>query len=385
VRPVDGNRVTLLRNGAEFFPALVAAIDAAAEDVRLETYIFADDAAGRAVAGALKRAALRGAKVRLMIDGFGSRELATAFLDDLAAAGVVVQRFRPERGWFSFRRSRLRRLHRKIALVDARVGFVGGINILDDHAGHGSGAPRYDYAVRIEGPLLAEIYPVVHRLWWMVAALSRKERQPGFLPPAVHPGPAGETAAAFVYRDNFRHRHDIEAMYLEGIRAARREILIACAYFMPGWRVRHALMEAAARGVRVAIVVQGWSDHRVFQHASRVLYGALLDHGIEIYEYQRSELHAKAAAVDGRWATVGSSNLDPFSLVLAREANVAVFGEAFARQLRDSIDREIRDGARAVPRLLWKRRPWTGRVSGWIAYGYARLAMGIAGIGGRWL
>ena len=384
MRLVAGNRVTLLRNGAEFFPALVAAIDAASDDVRLETYIFADDAAGRAVGEALKRAARRDVKVRLMIDGFGSRELAPEFIVALRLAGVVVQRFRPERGWPSLRRSRLRRLHRKIALVDARVGFVGGLNILDDLSGHAGEAPRYDYAVRIEGPLLADIYPVVHRLWWLVAALSGKERQPGFLPPAVHPGPAGDTTAAFVYRDNLGHRHDIEAMYLEGIRDARREILIACAYFMPGWRVRHALMEAATRGVRVAIVVQGWSDHRLFQQASRVLYGALLDHGIEIYEYERSELHAKAAVVDGRWATVGSSNLDPFSLFLAREANVAVFSEAFARQVRDSIDHEMHDGARAVPRLLWKRRPWVGRIAGWLAYGYARLAMGIAGIGRRW-
>jgi cardiolipin synthase len=384
VRPVAGNRVTLLRNGAEFFPALVSAIDEAADDVRLETYIFADDAVGRAVGEALERAARRGVRVRLMIDGFGSRDLAPEFVAGLRIAGVVVQRFRPERGLPSFRRSRLRRLHRKIALVDARVGFVGGINILDDHAGHGRAEPRYDYAVRLEGPILGEIYPVVHRLWWLVATLSGKERQPGFAPPDVHPGPAGDTTAAFVHRDNFRHRHDIEAMYLEAIGAARREILVACAYFMPGWRVRHALMEAAGRGVRIAIVVQGWSDHRVFQSASRVLYGALLDHGIEIYEYERSELHAKAAVVDGRWATVGSSNLDPFSLFLAREANVAVFSESFAREVRDSIDREIHHGARAVPRLLWKRRAWTGRFADWVAYGCARLAMGIAGIGRRW-
>ncbi len=225
---------------------------------------------------------------------------------------------------------------------------------------------------------------MVHRLWGLGAALSPKGRGPGSGLPPVQPGPVGETNAAFVHRDNFRHRHDIETRYLDGIRAARREIFIACAYFMPGWRVRHALMEAAQRGVRVAIVVQGWSDHRVFQQASRVLYGTLLDHGIEIYEYGKSELHAKAACVDGRWATVGSSNLDPFSLLLAREANVAVMNESFARELRDSIDHEIRHGAKAVPRLLWKRRPLAGRFVGWLAYGYARLAMGIAGIGSRW-
>lgn len=384
MKRVAGNRVTLLRNGAEFFPALVAAIDAAVADVRLETYIFEDDTAGQAVGEALARAARRGARVRLLVDGFGSRELPEDFIARLAEAGVVVQRFRPERGWFRFRRARLRRLHRKIALVDGRVGFVGGINILDDRTGHEGEGPRYDYAVRVEGPLLADIYPVVHRLWWLVSTLSRKDAMAGLASPPVQPGPAGDTVAAFVYRDNFRHRHDIETLYLEGIRAARREIFIACAYFMPGWRVRHALVEAAGRGVRVAIVVQGWSDHRVFQQASRVLYGTLLDHGIEIYEYERSELHAKAACVDGRWATVGSSNLDPFSLLLAREANVAVFSEAFARELRDSIDHEIRHGAKAVPRLLWKKRAWTERLAGWIAYGYSRLAMGIAGIGDRW-
>jgi len=384
VNLVAGNRLTLLRNGAEFFPALVAAIDSAMADVRIETYIFEDDDAGRFIADALSRAAARGARVRLLIDGFGSRDLPAAFIARMEAAGVVVRRFRPERGWLRFRRSRLRRLHRKIALVDGRVGFVGGINILDDRAGHEGVGPRFDYAVRVEGPLLADIYPVVHRLWWLVATLSRREREAGMGPPPVHPGPVGETTAAFVHRDNFRHRHDIETLYLEGIRAARREIFIACAYFMPGWRVRHALMEAAGRGVRVAIVVQGWSDHRLFQQASRVLYGALLDHGIEIYEYEKSELHAKAASVDGRWATVGSSNLDPFSLLLAREANVAVMNEPFARELRESIDHEIRHGARAVQRLLWKRRPFAKRVVGWLAYGYARLAMGIAGIGDRW-
>jgi cardiolipin synthase len=238
--------------------------------------------------------------------------------------------------------------------------------------------------VRIEGPLLAQIYPVVHRLWWMVATLSRRSSEPEFHAPVIQPQPAGDTAAAFVHRDNFRHRHDIEALYLGAIRAARREIFIACAYFMPGWRMRHALIEAAGRGVRVAIVVQGWSDHRVFQQASRVLYGSLLDHGVEIYEYERSELHAKAAVVDGRWSTVGSSNLDPFSLFLAREANVAVLSEPFARELRDSIVHEIGQGARPVPRLLWRRRPWLTRVAGWVAYGCARLAMGIAGIGRRW-
>lgn len=378
------NQVTLLRNGGEFFPALIGAIDAARDEVWLETYIFEADAVGESVAAALARAAARGAKVRVLLDGFGSRELPDAFVESLQGSAVSVQRFRPHRGWLPIRRSRFRRLHRKIALVDGQVAFVGGINIIDDHSGHDTGEPRYDYAVRVEGPLVDEITPVVHRLWWLVAALRGHPRRPGFQAPAARRWVAGGMRAAFVHRDNFRHRHAIEHLYLDGIRGAQSEILIACAYFMPGLRVRQALIDAARRGVRVAIVVQGWSDHRVFQQASRLLYGALLDAGVEIHEYVRSELHAKAAVVDGRWSTVGSSNLDPFSLMLAREANVAVFDEGFGGALRQSILGEIASGARQVPPKAWQRRSLLSRLAGWLAYGYARLAMGVAGIAQDW-
>jgi cardiolipin synthase len=300
-------------------------------------------------------------------------------------AGVRVQLFRPETSWLSFERTRLRRLHRKIVLVDGRVAFVGGLNIIDDRTENPTPGGRLDYAVRVEGPLVARVYAVVHRLWWLVATLAARRRQPGFRPPPCDGTPAGESVAAFVHRDNVRHRHDIEAMYLRGIRGARREIVIACAYFLPGWRVRRALMAAARRGVRVVLLLQGSTDHRVLQQASRVLYEALLERGIEIFEYSGGELHAKVGVVDERWATVGSSNLDPFSLVLAREANVVVFDEAFARELRASLEEELRTRAEPVRRMLWRRRGWPARAVGWLSYAYARLAIGVAGIGGRWL
>ena len=384
ITALRGNRVTLLKNGVEYFPALVAEIDTAQRGVRLETYIYADDSAGQMIGLALKRAARRGLDVRLLIDGFGSRLLPATFVEDLRAAGVRVLFFRPDRPWQTFRRSSLRRLHRKIAVVDARVAFVGGINILDDFSQTPGSAPRFDYAVRVEGPLVIPIYRAVHRLWWQVAAMAGRVRRAEFMRPLLSVRQAGEITAAFVYRDNLRHRRDIEAMYLEGISAARREIFIACAYFLPGRRVRQALMQAAARGVRVVLLLQGWSDHPVLLRATRVLYEALLDSGIEIHEYTRTELHAKVALADDRWATVGSSNLDPFSLFLAREANVAIFDEAFARALRVSIEEEMRKGAVAVPRMLWKHRSLAVRFASWFAYGYARLAIGLAGLGARW-
>ena len=382
--PLRGNRVTLLRNGAGYFPALEAAIDAATHDVLVETYIYRDDEVGERIAAALERAAARGVQVRLMLDAFGSRELPPSFLEALADAGVTVQLFRPSRTWITLRRSRLRRLHRKIALIDGRVGFVGGLNIIDDRTENPTGGTRLDYAVRIEGPLLAQVYRVVHRLSWRVAIIAGQRRF-SWRQPTVDARPAGDCVAAFVHRDNVRHRHDIEAMYLRGIRSARREVVIACAYFLPGWRVRRALRAAAGRGVRVVLLLQGWTDHAVLQQATRVLYEALLERGVEIYEYTGGELHAKAGVVDERWATVGSSNLDPFSLVLAREANVVVFDEAFARELRASLEEEIRQRATPVRRMLWRRRGWLARAAGWLSYAYARLAIGIAGIAGRWL
>ena len=383
--PLRGNRITLLNSGNEFFPAIEAAIDAAQRDVRIETYIYEADGAGERVAAALKRAAARGVSVRILIDAFGSRLLPREFLPGLEAAGVHVQLFRPARSWITLQRTRLRRLHRKIVLVDGRVAFVGGLNIIDDRTDNPTAGGRLDYAVRVEGPLVARIYALVHRLWWLVATIAARRRQPGFRPPACDLAPAGESVAALVHRDNLRHRHDIEAMYLRGIRGARREIVIASAYFLPGGRMRRALMAAARRGVRVVLLLQGPTDHAVLRQASRVLYEALLEKGIEIFEYTGGELHAKVGVVDERWATVGSSNLDPFSLVLAREANVVVFDEAFARTLRASLEAELRGRSEPVRRMLWRRRPWPARVAGWISYAYARLAIGIAGIAGRWL
>jgi cardiolipin synthase len=383
--PLRGNRVTLLDSGTEYFPAIEAAIDAARRDVAVETYIYVADAVGERIAAALERAAARGVAVRVLLDAFGSRELPRDFLPALEAAGVRVQLFRPARSWISLERSRLRRLHRKIVVVDGRIAFVGGLNIIDDRTGNPTTGGRLDYAVRVEGPLVARIHAAVHRLWWLVATLAARRRQPGFRLLAGDAAPAGETVAAFVHRDNLRHRHDIEAMYLRGIRGARREVVIACAYFLPGWRVRRALMAAARRGVRVVLLLQGSTDHRVLQQASRVLYEALLERGIEIFEYRGGELHAKVGVVDERWATVGSSNLDPFSLVLAREANVVVFDEAFARELRASLEQELRNRSEPVRRMLWRRRRWPARLVGWISYAYARLAIGLAGIAGRWL
>jgi cardiolipin synthase A/B len=184
-------------------------------------------------------------------------------------------------------------------------------------------------------------------------------------------------------RDNLRHRRDIEDAYLEAIESARQEIIIASAYFFPGRRFRRALYAAAGRGVRVVLLLQGRVEYVVLHYASRALYGTLLEAGVEIYEYHRSFLHAKVAVVDGHWATVGSSNIDPFSLLLAREANLVAEDRRFAVELRASLRAAIEQGARVVAKTRWFRQPLWRRIPYWIGYGLARFAIGTFGPGGR--
>jgi cardiolipin synthase len=377
----NGNRVELLRAGAEYFPALEAAIGAAQEVVFLESYIYAGDATGRRITRALCDTALRGVAVHVLVDGFGARDMPAEFVKDLGDAGARLLVFRPEVWRFPWRSDRLRRMHRKLAVAD-EAAFIGGINVIDDADTPRQRPPRYDFAAKIEGPLAGEIRHEAERLWNRIALARLKPewrvRIHGDPPPA-----RGRQRAALVVRDNLRHRRSIENAYLEAIDSAQEEIVIVNAYFLPGTRFRRALVRAAARRVRVLLMLQARVEYITLHYATRALYGALLEAGVEIYEYRRSFMHAKVAVIDGRWATVGSSNIDPFSLLLAREANVVVEDEGFAGQLRGLLLEDITRGARMVRARHWSRQPLWRRIPYWIAYGLARLAIGAFGPGGR--
>jgi len=355
VQFLTGNRLKLLRSGVEYFPALEHAIQAAREDIFLETYIYKDDDTGWRITEALVDAARRGVTVHLMVDGFGSKDMPEELVRRLCDSGVHLLVFRPELWHMRFQRDRLRRLHRKLAVADHEVAFVGG-------------------AVREEAA----------RLWNRIA-LARLQRSWRVRHPHHTPRlpSRGSQKAALVVRDNFRHRRDIEDAYLEAIGTAQQEIIIASAYFFPGIRFRHALISAAAHGVRVVLLLQGRIEYVLLHYASRALYGTLLEAGVEIYEYHRSFLHAKVAVVDGHWATVGSSNIDPFSLLLAREANVVAEDRRFAVELRASLRAAIERGARVVVKTRWFRQPLWRRLPIWLGYGLARLSVGLFGFGGR--
>ncbi|CAJ0796932.1 Cardiolipin synthase B [Ralstonia condita] len=400
-KPLPGNDVDLLCGGAAFFPALIAAIDAAQRRIALETYIYTDDATARRVTEALVRAARRGVDVRLAIDGFGTGALHADVAAMLDAAGVTLRVYRPVRG-FRLQRRYLRRLHRKIAVIDDDVAFVGGINIIDDrnHAPFEDEAlgPRYDFAVRVRGPLVGQIALTVDRLWWQmgmregvrevgVAGVAAEFPLMTDTPRPRHRGASGRDGArargsvlaSLVLRDNVRNRRAIEREYLRALGTARHEVIIANAYFLPGVRFMRALSACRERGVRVRLLLQGQVEYRLQHYATRSLYHLLLRDGIEVYEYTASFLHAKVAVVDDRWATVGSSNIDPFSLLLAREANVVAWDAEVAGQLRTALEAAIEQQSRPVLADAHAARRWWWRLADWCAYQVVRLGVVISG------
>lgn len=381
---LPGHAVELLESGSAYFPALRDAIDAAQHEIDLQTYIFAYDPTGIMIADALSQAAHRGVRVRVLVDGFGSRGLPPTLILSLRNAGVDWLVFRPEHGLMLLRRHRLRRLHRKVVVIDAKVVFVGGINIIDDMDTPGQIPPRFDYAVCVQGPVVGKIILDVRRLWYFVKWTQSKAALRGSRHVKVHTPVVGQEKVAYLIRDNFRHRRDIEQAYMAAITGARDQLFIANAYFLPGIRFRRALMDAVARGVKVTLLLQGRIEYRLMHYASHALYGQLLEAGVHICEYHLSFLHAKVAVVDGYWATVGSSNIDPFSLLLAREANVVIESRAFAEALQLSLQQAMERGGRMVASGDWQKRVWYQRLLPYMALGLVRMLMGLVGYGRVW-
>ncbi len=382
----EANAVRLLQNGTDFFPALCKAIEGAQFAVHLETYIFRLDRTGINVLECLENAARRGVKVRLVLDGFGSQQSAAEVSERLRAVGGQCRIYRPEPsglGRLVPMPRRLRRMHRKVAVMDAQVAIVGGINVMDDDENldpRGSiVAPRFDFAVEVRGPLVAHM---VHaqNLMWIELKRGLRRRLKGDPPiNLLHcryeiAASAGGTRAAFVLRDNTRYRHTFERAYLYGLRHAQHDILIANAYFLPGRRFRKALMQAAVRGVRVRLLLQGKVEYRMQYYATQSLYGRLLRSGIEIYEYMPSYLHAKVGVIDNV-ATVGSSNLDPFSLLLAREANVLVDDKGFTGELQRRLETAIITGGKFIRQVEYHHQGWVRRCI--VAVSYMLLRIGV--------
>ena len=394
----------LLEGSRAYFPALIQAIDSAHAWVQMETYLFDVFGAGAGVANALIRAAQRGVRVQVLVDGIGSAALPAEWQEKMRSAGVNWCVYSPlTSSWGMLLPLAWRRLHRKLCVIDQSVVFCGGINVLDDFYDPNHGLltePRFDFAISATGPLAVDAAEAVTLLWWRVqAGYSARQRHlsaaweqfkaAGFgapsdsqivsdAPGATNNAPAA-VRATLVLRDNLLNRSSIEKSYLKAIGRARHDIIIANAYFLPGGKLRRALIQAARRGVKVAVLLQGKYEYFMQYHASRPVYDALLKAGVEIHAYSNSFLHAKVAVIDGHWATVGSSNLDPLSLLLAREANVVIEGKVFASQLRDRLCVAVTQRSTRIELDAHNQRPLSQRVLDWFAYGVMRALLWLTG------
>lgn len=379
MRFVAGNQIKLLRNGAEYFPALELAIRQARYEIYLQSYIYEYDETGIRIGQALMQAAQRGISVNVLLDGFGSQNLPKYYVQTLRDAKVKVMFYRPKISPWTLKKNRLRRLHSKVTVIDGMTAFVGGINIIDDNNSPNQIPPRIDYAIQITGNLLPTISSNVHKLWRRMQMMHLHRL---YIPPITEPKHpqtvVNEVLAAFVIRDNILHRNDIENAYLHAIQQATTDIIIANAYFIPGRKFRKALREAAKRGVKVTLLLQGRKEY-FLMFATHAFYNEFLNNGIEIYEYRKSFMHSKVAVIDDIWATVGSSNIDPFSLLLAREANVFIKNQAFAVALKTEIQAQIANGGLKITPQVWGKASLFKRLASWLAYGLVRFFIGIIG------
>ncbi|MFB4390672.1 MULTISPECIES: cardiolipin synthase ClsB [unclassified Pseudomonas] len=377
---VAGNQVELLINGEQYYPRVFEAIAQAREEILLETFIIYDDKVGQQLRQALVDAARRGVRVEVAVDGYGTADLSQAFLSSLTEAGVRFHSFDPQPRLVGMRTNLFRRLHRKILVIDGELAFIGGINYSADHLGDFGPMAKQDYAVQVRGPVVAQVHASSQRM--MAAVLAA--------PHQVKPTNAtsGTAQAYLVERDNGRHRTDIEAQYLKEFRQAKQRIVVANAYFFPGYRLLRELRNAARRGVEVTLILQGQPDMRWVRALSRLLYNYLLRDDVRIREYCQRPLHGKVALVDDQWSTVGSSNLDPLSLSFNLEANLLIRDRAFNQQLYEHLSELAEQHCKVVTlermvRGYWWRAPlifmgfhitrYFPRIAGWFPAHRQRL------------
>jgi cardiolipin synthase len=360
VRFTRGNRVDLFRDGRSGLDAMLTAIAGARSRVHLESYIFRADETGQRFLRALTERALAGVEVRLLVDGVGSLGLASAALAELRAAGGDAVAFNPL-GRIWPRWAPRRRDHRKILIVDDQVGFTGGLNIGDEYyfgspAGAGQHVPWRDAHLRIRGPAVALLGAVFLESWFRADA---PDHPAAMLPAAIPDAPGGEALGLLPDGPTY-HRRRMRELLIRALERAQERACFVTPYFVPDARLRRALAAAAARGVRVEVLIAGWSDHPILRWAARARLPELLAHGVRFYEFEIAMMHAKLAVFDDLWAVVGTSNLDRQSLQHSYEVNLLVEGGELPQELSRLVDDDLALACPITQESLSSRSWWTG-------------------------
>jgi len=358
--------IKLVHSGNDYFETLENLINSATQTIHLQTYIFEDDETGKQIAKMLAAASLRGVKIYMVLDSFGSKSLSRKFINDLRLSGILLRFFAP---FFPFHNIYFgRRLHHKVIVADQNTALVGGINIANKYHGSAKDPAWLDYAIILKGSICREIDTLCQHIYGrkFIRKKHLKVRKQHLLDQNIF--------VRIRENDRLRRKNQISASYLQAIQNARKSIYITGSYFLPGIKLRTALIKAAKRGVEVNLILAGVSDVPVFQLATKWLYDLLFRNKIKIYEWEKSVLHAKGAVIDNTWATIGSFNLNHLSAYGSIELNVDILDQEFANAFQLDLKSVIETGCKQIfPNH--QNNHLTAKLKRWAAYQLTRISL----------
>lgn len=351
-----GNKVALFKHGGDFFPSLLQSFRNAAQSIRLEFYMIKNDGIGKAFADELLSAADRGVKVSLIYDYIGCIDTPSSYFKRLEGGGVRCLPFNKpafkKLQWLDMRD------HRKVAVIDGKTAFLGGLNIGDEYAGYGESPKRWrDFGMRLDGPSVGELLSIFQNTW----RKEGPEVSAEWFEPGVPVADAGDAEVMIVNGTPHHNRSIIRSAFRMAIAGASERIRIVTPYFIPGPRVVRSLLRAAVRGVKVQIVLPAISDVPLVRLAGRAYLAPLLRAGVEVYERQGTILHAKVMLIDDRWVTIGSANLDYRSFHRNYELNVIVDSHEFGLQVDEMISEDMTK-SRRITLKEHEARSWIERL-----------------------
>lgn len=366
----SAEKVELVHSGEDYFLRLHTIISNAKSEIHFQTYILENDSTGIKVASALKEAASRNVKVYVLLDGYGSSSLSRQFVNDLISHGIYIRFFSP---FFSSNNFYIgRRLHHKVVVIDKKITLIGGINIADKYQGTDNNVSWLDYAVQIENEEIAEnLQQLCRNIYFKNKRTSRKT-----IKSIIHS--VQKTSVLIIQNDWLKRKNEIGNSYINAIRNAKKEIIIVGSYFLPGQRLMYAIKKAAHKGVKIKIILSGISDIPFVRQATCYLYSSLLKHNIELYEWNNSVLHGKAAVVDKKWATIGSFNLNNLSSYGSIEMNVEINSSEFSKTFKSHLNDVIVQCEKIIPETIEKRRKIFTKSINWLCYYMVRMMLLIA-------
>lgn len=358
--------IRLVHSGNDYFETIETLIHSATHTLHFQTYIFEEDETGRRISKTLIDAASRGVEIYMILDSFGSKSLSKKFVSDLTTSGIHLRFFSP---FFSSQSIHWgRRLHHKVIIADQNKALVGGINIADKYLGSATDPPWLDYAILLKGSICQDIDKICKQVY------GRKFIKNNHKTAHTQNLSAENIFVRVRKNDRLRRKNQISESYLQAIKNAKKSIYITGSYFLPGTKLRRALIKASNRGVEIHLILAGISDVPVFQSATRWLYDLLFRNRIKIYEWEKSVLHGKCAVVDGTWATIGSFNLNHLSAYGSIELNVDVLDEKFSNAFQVHLKSVIETGCKQIfP--VYQNNQWTAKLKRWMAYQLTRLTL----------